>query len=58
MPKPPGSIDRGVEQRHALSLRHFRLANGVLYPLVRNPLQRGHRFRRKAESNPVITDSR
>ena len=30
----PGSIDRGVEQRHALSLRHFRLANGVLYPLA------------------------
>jgi len=25
---------------------------------VRNPLQRGHRFRRKADSNPVITDSR
>src|SRR5665213_4422851 len=23
-----------IEQRHALSLRHFRLANGVLYPLA------------------------
>jgi hypothetical protein len=25
---------------------------------VRNPLQRGHRFQRKADSNPVIADSR
>jgi len=34
-------------------------AEKFLYPIgVRNPLQRGHRFRRKADSNPVITDSR
>ena len=25
---------------------------------VGNPVQRGHRFRRKADSNPVIADSR
>ena len=25
---------------------------------VRNPVQRGHRFQRKADSNPVIADSR
>jgi hypothetical protein len=24
---------------------------------VRNPVQRGHRFQRKADSNPVIADS-
>ena len=27
-------------------------------PQVRNPVQRGHRFQRKAGSNPVIADSR
>jgi len=25
---------------------------------VGNPVQRGHRFQRKADSNPVIADSR
>jgi len=25
---------------------------------LRNPVQRGHRFQRKADSNPVIADSR
>ena len=25
---------------------------------MRNPVQRGHRFQRKADSNPVIADSR
>jgi hypothetical protein len=25
--------------------------------LVGNPVQRGHRFQRKADSNPVIADS-
>ena len=28
------------------------------YAQVRNPVQRGHRFRGKADSNPVIADSR
>jgi hypothetical protein len=27
-------------------------------PEVGNPVQRGHRFQRKADSNPVIADSR
>jgi hypothetical protein len=25
---------------------------------LRNPVERGHRFQRKADSNPVIADSR
>jgi len=27
-------------------------------PTLANPVQRGHRFQRKADSNPVIADSR
>jgi len=27
-------------------------------PALGNPVQRGHRFQRKADSNPVIADSR
>ncbi len=30
----------------------------VVGALVRNPVQRGRRFQRKADSNPVIADSR
>ena len=29
-----------------------------LFDEVRNPVQHGHRFQRKADSNPVIADSR
>ena len=29
----------------------------VIASLLRNPVQRGHRFQRKADSNPVIADS-
>ena len=32
--------------------------DGHFYCCVRNPVQRGHRFHRKADSNPVIADSR
>jgi len=37
------------------------LVETVLKELLRtvgNPVQRGHRFQRKADSNPVIADSR
>ncbi|MCX7311367.1 MAG: tripartite tricarboxylate transporter substrate-binding protein [Alphaproteobacteria bacterium] len=30
----------------------------IAIPPLRNPVQRGHRFQRKADSNPVIADSR
>jgi hypothetical protein len=34
------------------------LAPIVGVEIVGNPVQRGHRFQRKADSNPVIADSR
>jgi hypothetical protein len=34
-----------------------RLANRQSTKSVRNPVQRGHRFQRKADSIPVIADS-
>jgi len=40
---------------------HFSLAFGVgndmPAPGMGNPVQRGHRFQRKADTNPVIADS-
>jgi hypothetical protein len=37
------------------------VASIIMYSLswsLRNPVQRGHRFQCKADSNPVIADSR
>ena len=38
--------------------QQLRLFNAHYDEYVRNPVQRGHRFRGKADSNPVIADSR
>jgi hypothetical protein len=38
--------------------RHFRRDQIIYDPWLRNPVQRGHSFQRKADSNPVIADSR
>ena len=60
--RDPDLILHTVEEM--LRLRMFAIAAGYEDAndcnslRLRNPLQRGHRFRRKADSNPVITDSR
>ncbi|MGC1744345.1 MAG: hypothetical protein WA754_17555 [Pseudolabrys sp.] len=37
---------------------HLAAFSGERGALLRNPAQRGHRFQRKADSIPVIADSR
>ena len=49
--------DFAVGQKAVVTNCYFRNCQFSLSGM-RNPVQRGHRFQRKADSNPVIADSR
>ena len=54
-----GFLDRGSNDHLDFDQQLGRVRHpGAIKVWVRNPVQRGHSFQRKADSNPVIADSR